>query len=95
MPLQYFCCFLEYNFARGMPTAQSSDFVSDKARYGDRNAVDGIISDNRFSQTQELSDQWWRVNLQKTIIFQYARIYSRNGKCDSESCGKRIRKRLY
>ena len=45
--------------------------------YSARTAVNGVTTLGLFSHTNFTSDQWWKVDLGKTIIFQYGRIYPR------------------
>ena len=40
-------------------------------------AVDGVTTLGQHSHTEFISNQWWKVDFGKTIIFQYARIYPR------------------
>jgi len=52
-----------------------------------RFAIDGKI-DSRFSNTaQSKAGEWWKVDLGRKIIFQFARIYARDGECDNKPCG--------
>jgi len=49
--------------------------------------IDGVI-DDRFSNTkQDKAGEWWKVDLRRKIIFQFARIYARDGDCDGDPCG--------
>ena len=55
-------------------------------------AVDGVTTRGLFSYTEFTSHQWWKVDLGKVIIFQYARIYPRAvdvcGPDGKTPCGK-------
>lgn len=84
--------FAGHNYAQGMPAKQKSNFGA-LTTFGPRIAVDGITTNSAttpvlFSNTMDTANQWWKVDLQKTIIFQYARIYPRNAGCGAEACGK-------
>ena len=46
-------------------------------------AVDGVTALGLHSHTNFTSNQWWKVDLGKSIIFQYAKIYPRA----TETCG--------
>ena len=39
--------------------------------------MNGVTTLGLFSHTEFTSNQWWKVDLGKAIIFQYARIYPR------------------
>ena len=55
-------------------------------------AVDGVTTIGLFSHTEFTSNQWWKVDLGKVVIFQYARIYPRAtddcGPYGNMPCGK-------
>jgi len=68
-------------------TAYQESTYQDKSTYSARFAIDGKI-DSRFSNTgQSKAGEWWKVDLGRKIIFQFARIYARVGDCDGDPCG--------
>ena len=66
-------CTVGHNYALGKAASQSSTYNSLNAGL----AVDGVTTLGRHSHTEFISNQWWKVDLGKAIIFQYARIYPR------------------
>ena len=64
---------LGHNYALGKTASQSTTYNDLKAGI----AVDGVTALGLFSHTEFISNQWWKVDLGKVIIFQYARIYPR------------------
>ena len=79
------------NHAKDKPATQSNTLGDHTAM----KAVDGVITPTRentnFALTVQGSNQWWKVDLEKDIIFQYARIFPRSGlHCDRNKtlCGK-------
>jgi len=68
-------------------TAYQVSTYGDIRRFSARFAIDGII-DSGFSNTeQSKAGEWWKVDLGRKIIFQFARIYARDGDCDGNPCG--------
>jgi len=76
------------NYATRGTAYQESAYSGDVSRkYFARFAIDGKI-DSSFSNTgQSKVGEWWKVDLRKKIIFQFAKIYARNGNCDERPCG--------
>jgi len=67
-----------------------------KSTYGDAGKINkwsaGLVIDGkingRFSNTEQFEvGEWWKVDLGRKIIFQFARIYTRDGDCDGDPCG--------
>jgi len=67
-----------------------------KSTYGDAGEINkwsaGLVIDGkingRFSNTEQVkAGEWWKVDLRRKIIFQFARIYARDGNCDGDPCG--------
>ena len=80
--------FTGHNYAINKPTNQSSTAGS----WTSNIAVDGATTIGRYSHTGFTSNEWWKVDLGETIMFQYARIFPRSeSKCDAEPsnlCGE-------
>jgi len=75
------------NYATKGKAYQESTYAGYESRWSARFAIDGII-DSSFSTTREhRPGEWWKVDLGKKIIFQFARIYARDGDCDGDPCG--------
>ena len=80
-----------HNYALGKTASQSTTLSGrDDLKAGI--AVDGVTTLGQISHTEFASNQWWKVDLGKAIIFQYARIYPRaTDDCGADSttpCGK-------
>jgi len=71
-------------------TAHQKSTYGDDSKFSARFAIDGII-DSSFSNTEQTkAGEWWKVDLGRKIIFQFARIYARVGNCDDDNglpCG--------
>jgi len=53
-------------------------------------ANDGIIESGFSNTEQSKAGEWWKVDLRRKIIFQFARIYARDGNCGGDNgppCG--------
>ena len=84
----FFLLFTGHNYAINKTTDQSTTADS----WTSNLAVDGVTTIGRYSHTGFTSNEWWKVDLGETIIFQYAKIFSRSERaCDkgpSNLCGK-------
>jgi len=66
---------------------QNSDYAGESKKWSAGFVIDGKI-DSSFSQTkQSEAGEWWKVDLRRKIIFQFARIYARDGDCSGNPCG--------
>ena len=83
-----FC--IGHNYAINKHTSQSSTAGSLTSNI----AVDGVTTIGIYSHTGFNSNEWWKVDLGETILFQYARIFPRSERtCDDEPsklCGKTV-----
>ncbi|XP_067942844.1 uncharacterized protein [Watersipora subatra] len=77
--------YSRHNHALNKATAQA-DTYNNEIKYRSSSAVDGLK--DTFSNTKEASNRWWKLDLGKNIIFQYAKIYVRSGRECGEECGK-------
>ena len=82
--------FTGHNYAINKPTNQSST----AGNWNSNIAVDGVTTIGIYSHTNFTFKEWWTVDLRETIMFQYARIFTRSeGTCKDETnnlCGKII-----
>ena len=82
-----------HNYALGKTASQSSTY-DDRDDLKAGIAVDGETTLGLLSHTEFTSNQWWKVDLGKVIIFQYARIYPRAtdtcGPGSNMPCGKLV-----
>jgi len=79
--------FLGINYATQGRAYQKSIYGPVGSKLPPEKANDGII-DSSFSNTlQSKSGEWWKVDLRRKIIFQFARIYARDGDCAGDPCG--------
>jgi len=75
------------NYATKGTVYQESMYTEGDGEYFARFAIDGII-DSSFSNTgQAKAGEWWKVDLGRKIIFQFARIYARDSDCGEDLCG--------
>jgi len=62
-------------------------YTEGDGEYFARFAIDGKI-DSSFSNTgQSKAGEWWKVDLGRKIIFQFARIFARTDDCNGNPCG--------
>jgi len=81
--------FTGINYATKGTAYQESTYGDPGKKLPAEKANDGII-DSGFSNTlQSKAGEWWKVDLGRKIIFQFARIYARDGKCgkNQNPCG--------
>jgi len=75
------------NYATKGTAYQKSTYSGDDSKYSARFAIDGII-DSSFSNTeQSTTGEWWKVDLGRKVIFQFARIFARTDDCNGNPCG--------
>jgi len=75
------------NYATKGEAYQDSTFGNVGSKLHAKFANDGKI-DSSFSNTKETSSgEWWKVDLGRKIIFQFPRIYARDGDCSGNPCG--------
>ena len=74
--------FTDYNYALSQYARQSNPLNGNPDYYAPK-AVDGNLA--TYSQTPLAASHWWRLNMDKRIIFRKAAIYVRN---DCSECGK-------
>ena len=72
--------FIGNNYALSGTASQSNTYLTRTAS----NAVDGNLNTysaatNRYNE----GDYWWKVDIGERIIFTYATIYVRDGRCGS------------
>jgi len=79
--------FTGINYATKGTAYQESTYGDPGGKLSAEKANDGKI-DSSFSNTlQSKAGEWWKVDLRRKIIFQFARIYARDGGCDGNPCG--------
>jgi len=77
---------LGINYAIKGKSYQKSTYGNNEI-YSARFANDGKI-DSGFSNTgQSKAREWWKVDLERKIIFQFARIFARTDNCSGNPCG--------
>jgi len=76
--------FLGINYATKGTAYQESTYGT---LWPAEKANDGIIESGFSNTLQSKAGEWWKVDLGKKIIFQFARIYARDGTCDGNPCG--------
>jgi len=75
------------NYATKGEAYQESTYGGEISKWSAGFVIDGEIN-SRFSYTeQSKAGEWWKVDLGRKIIFQFARIYARVGDCDGDPCG--------
>jgi len=74
------------NYATKGTAYQESTYGAVGSKLPAEKAIDSKI--DSFSNTgQSKAGEWWKVDLRRKIIFQFARIYARDGDCDRNPCG--------
>jgi len=68
-------------------TAYQESTLSENSIWSAKVAIDGIIDSSYSNTEQSKAGEWWKVDLGRKIIFQFARIYARDGDCDGNPCG--------
>lgn len=84
---------VELNYAKSKTTSYSSSYGAD---FSSDEAVDGDVSRGNLALTEEIANQWWKVDLQETIILMYAKIFTQEGNCPDQNirtlpCRKNIK----
>jgi len=77
---------LGINYAIKGKSYQKSTYGNNEI-YSARFANDGKIDSGYSNTKQSTSRNWWKVDLGKKIIFQFARVYARTGRCNENPCG--------
>jgi len=76
--------FLGINYATKGKAYQKSAYGGEISKWSAGLVIDGVIIDSSFSHTeQSKAGEWWKVDLGRKIIFQFARIFARVGDCDN------------
>jgi len=79
--------FLGINYATKGKAYQKSAYGRDISKWSARFAIDGKIDSSYSNTEQSKAGEWWKVDLRRKIIFQFARIYAQVGECDMKPCG--------
>jgi len=74
------------NYATKGKAYQKSDYAGEISKWSAGFVIDGKINGS-FSHTEQKAGEWWKVDLRRKIIFQFARIYARVGDCSGDPCG--------
>jgi len=78
---------LGINYAAKGTAYQKSTFSGNDSKWSARFATDGIIDSSYSNTRRSNAGEWWKVDLGRKIIFQFARIYARTGRCYRNPCG--------
>jgi len=75
------------NYATKGTAYQESTYAGDDSQWSARFAIDGKIGSSFSNTGESKAGEWWKVDLGKKIIFQFARIFARTDDCNGNPCG--------